>query len=96
MDEAPSPAALLALEVLTLAMRDNDPECVRSSQALFAQVAASQPAELLRWVDDLPDRDAQFIGRRWLRGTLAGLPSEIRDAIRTRTAPDEIGVRREG
>ena len=96
MEEAPSSAALLALEVLTLGMRDNDPECVRSSQALFAQVAASQPAELLRWVDDLPDRDAQFIGRRWLRGALPGLPSEIRDAIRTRTAPDEIGVRREG
>lgn len=96
MDETPSSAALLAFEVLARGMREDDPECVRSSQAVFAQLAASQPAELLRWVDDLADRDAQFIGRRWLRGALPGLPPEIGDAVRARIAPDEIGVGREG
>jgi hypothetical protein len=96
MDETPSSAALLAFEVLARGMREDDPECVRSSQAVFAQLAASQPAELLRWLDDLPDRDTLFIGRRWLRGALPGLPPEIRDAVRARMAPDEVGVRREG
>ena len=95
MAEAPSSAAMLAFEVLARGMREEDVECVRSSQAVFAQLAASQPAELLRWVDDLPDRDAQFIGRRWLRGALPGLSPEIRDAVRARIAQDEVGVRRE-
>jgi hypothetical protein len=92
MDEAPSSAARLALEVLSRALREDDPECVRTSQAVLAQLAASQPAELLRWLSDLPDRDTQFIGRRWLRGALPDLPHELQEAVRARMAPDAVGT----
>ncbi len=92
MDEAPSSAARLALEVLSRALREADPECVRTSQDVLARLAASQPAELLRWLNDLPDRDTQFIGRRWLRGVMAGLPHEIEKAIRARITTEQVGA----
>ncbi len=86
--EAPSAAARLALEVLSGALREADPESMRLSQQVFARLAGLSPAEVLRWLEELPDREAEIIGRRWLRGTLAGLPPAVAGAIRARLEPE--------
>ncbi len=82
--EAPSSAIRFVLQVLPAALREADPECVRLSQRVYGRLAESSPAEALRWLEDLPDRDAEIIGRRWLRGALTGLPPAVASAVRAR------------
>jgi DNA alkylation repair enzyme len=94
--EAPSAATRLALEVLSGALREIDPECVQLSQQVFALLAGYSPAEALRWLEDLPDRDAEIIGRRWLRGALAALPRDVAAAVRARLDPQADRQARSG
>jgi len=90
MDESPSTASRLALEVLPRALREGDPECVRFSQLVLARVAEASPAEVLGWLAGLPDRDAQITGRRWLRGAIPSLRPEVAAAVRARLEPDAV------
>jgi hypothetical protein len=76
-------AALAAFDLLPRALREDDPETLRAAGGVVAALAQSTPAEIRKWIEDLPP-DPLYRGRAFLRSILAVLPDPLAGELKER------------